>query len=162
MTGTRTCEGCSLCCKLVAVPDLDKPAGKWCQHCSPKDNLSCTIYESRPGNCQDFQCLWLAGYVDIDPRKSKAVFASGPIRIEGIYYPCVYVFVDQGREDGKELMSTIEDLRSKIHVLRLTGGKRRLFRAHRLLVPVWDEHKYGPPIPIGMDRYVQETKLPCS
>jgi hypothetical protein len=42
---------------VFAIPQLEKPAGKWCQHCAIGDG--CTIYESRPQVCRDFECLWL-------------------------------------------------------------------------------------------------------
>ena len=37
---------------------LNKPVGTWCTHCAPGRG-GCTIYQSRPTQCQDFYCLWL-------------------------------------------------------------------------------------------------------
>lgn len=42
----RSCAGCTLCCKLLAVEALAKPRAKWCPHCDSKQG--CTIYETRP------------------------------------------------------------------------------------------------------------------
>lgn len=53
----RDCGTCSLCCKLLGIGALAKPAGSWCAHCSPPGG--CTIYEGRPQECRDFACLWL-------------------------------------------------------------------------------------------------------
>ena len=63
---SRTCGSCSLCCKLPFIEELEKPSGKWCQHCAPGKG-GCTIYPSRPLTCQRFMCLWLTT-ADLDDR----------------------------------------------------------------------------------------------
>ncbi len=50
----RSCEGCTLCCKLLGIKELDKPQMAWCQHCAP--GTGCKIYESRPTECAKFYC----------------------------------------------------------------------------------------------------------
>ncbi len=52
----RTCGPCNLCCKVFNFPDLDKPAGKWCQHV--EQGKGCKIYDDRPGFCRTFFCEW--------------------------------------------------------------------------------------------------------
>jgi|SRR6185369_4431181 len=51
------CGSCTLCCKLMRIDELDKPAGSWCEHCNPRQG--CGIYEQRPQGCRDFECVWL-------------------------------------------------------------------------------------------------------
>lgn len=51
------CGGCTLCCKLLDIVELAKPANQWCSHCEV--GKGCRIYETRPGPCRDFECLWL-------------------------------------------------------------------------------------------------------
>jgi hypothetical protein len=53
----RACGSCSLCCKVVAVEELEKPIGVWCKHCNRQNG--CTIYETRPPSCRKFICQWL-------------------------------------------------------------------------------------------------------
>ena len=53
----RECGACSLCCKLAAIPELNKPANTWCQNCNP--GRGCSIYLDRPTTCADFACDWL-------------------------------------------------------------------------------------------------------
>jgi hypothetical protein len=53
----RECDGCTLCCKVIGVKALEKPMGKWCQHCAPKGG--CAIYEARPEECRIFNCGYL-------------------------------------------------------------------------------------------------------
>jgi hypothetical protein len=54
----RECGSCSLCCKLIAVSELNKPEGIWCSHCAPGKGR-CLIYNSRPTSCRGFHCGWL-------------------------------------------------------------------------------------------------------
>lgn len=56
MTG-RSCGECALCCKVMAVETLDKPAGRWCDQCKP--GRGCLIYATRPEECRHYSCLWL-------------------------------------------------------------------------------------------------------
>lgn len=53
----RTCGTCTLCCKVVAVDALNKPAGVWCTHCAP--GRGCRIYADRPEECHTFNCTWI-------------------------------------------------------------------------------------------------------
>jgi Fe-S-cluster containining protein len=49
------CGDCNACCKVAAIEELDKPAGVLCKY---YDN-GCTIYDTRPEACRNFQCLYL-------------------------------------------------------------------------------------------------------
>src|SRR3954464_14389856 len=57
MVPVRGCDGCTLCCKVMGVQALGKPAGTWCQHC--KTGVGCGIYETRPSDCSAFLCGFL-------------------------------------------------------------------------------------------------------
>ena len=35
---------------------MNKPRDKWCQNCAKN---SCAIYNSRPDDCREFNCMWL-------------------------------------------------------------------------------------------------------
>ena len=54
----RSCGDCSLCCKLLRIEALGKPAGTWCAHCAPGRG-GCRIYDTRPAECRKFFCAWL-------------------------------------------------------------------------------------------------------
>lgn len=55
MTPSNRCGDCDLCCRLLAIEELDKAAGRLCAH-----HLGgCAIYEARPASCRGFRCLWL-------------------------------------------------------------------------------------------------------
>jgi hypothetical protein len=68
----RECGNCTMCCKLLAVEALEKPAGVMCKHACGK----CAIYEERPTGCRTYSCLWLTDErvpEDFKPSKVKAV-----------------------------------------------------------------------------------------
>jgi hypothetical protein len=76
MTATRTCGGCTMCCKSTAVSELNKPMGVWCPHV--EKGRGCSIYERRPQSCRSFNCAWLTSPQMPDywkPDKSKLVVA---------------------------------------------------------------------------------------
>lgn len=53
----KTCGDCGLCCKLMGVEALAKPAGRWCRHF--RRASGCDAYEARPDACRIFNCTWL-------------------------------------------------------------------------------------------------------
>lgn len=69
----RSCDGCTMCCKLLAIDVIEKPRGVWCSHCDR--SRGCTIYESRPDPCRGFHCGYLRiGHLDERWKPSRAKF----------------------------------------------------------------------------------------
>lgn len=88
------CGSCTACCRVYAIPSLDKPAGKWCEHCAIGEG--CKVYETRPALCVDFQCLWLMSQskdaplpAELRPDRCKVVFSptTNPDIMAGITMP---------------------------------------------------------------------------
>jgi hypothetical protein len=52
----RLCGSCMLCCKVMIVPELQKPSGTLCSHAVP--GKGCSIREHRPRSCRTFFCGW--------------------------------------------------------------------------------------------------------
>lgn len=52
----RPCGDCTMCCRILPVPQLRKPAGRTCTHC--RVGQGCGIYADRPPVCRTWQCLW--------------------------------------------------------------------------------------------------------
>lgn len=46
-----------MCCKIMGVGEIAKPARQWCPQC--EIGVGCRIYETRPGECRRFDCVWL-------------------------------------------------------------------------------------------------------
>lgn len=57
----RQCGDCQLCCKLLPIKEVGKPAGVRCQH--QRHHKGCAIYPGRPVSCALWNCRWL---VDAD------------------------------------------------------------------------------------------------
>jgi hypothetical protein len=54
----RACNTCTMCCWVLDVAELAKPAGAACPHCVK--NGGCGIYAERPSACGEFYCGYLA------------------------------------------------------------------------------------------------------
>jgi len=122
------CGECRLCCKLLGVPELEKPPGAWCTHCDVRGAKGCTIYEQRPGNCVEFECGWLAsggGYPEYRPDRLHMIVTGESEKIDAHvihvdpHYP--------GAPDsvrGKKLLKAITSGPRK-NVVLVIGDKRR-------------------------------------
>jgi hypothetical protein len=74
----RSCGGCTMCCKVLGIAELQKPVGKWCPHCDI--GKGCKIYQARPLECRTFLCAWLVDdrFSAIwKPDRSKIVITTG-------------------------------------------------------------------------------------
>lgn len=107
---TRSCGGCTACCTILPVGELDKPALTRCQH--QRSGKGCAIYDRRPQSCVHWSCVWLAlpeetrdlsrpdrsGYViDILPDYVTTVNDDTGERAN---YPVVQVWVSKSRPDA--------------------------------------------------------------
>lgn len=54
----KPCGECGLCCLLLAVDELGKPARKWCEHFKPGTGCAKVDDADRPASCEAFDCLW--------------------------------------------------------------------------------------------------------
>jgi hypothetical protein len=91
----RTCGTCTLCCKLLSVEALDKPVGKWCQHCVI--GRGCLVYNTRPQECRDFYCGFMTLHhlgEEWRPSASKLILGIEP---DG---NSIYVVVDPTRPNA--------------------------------------------------------------
>lgn len=132
------CDSCTLCCRLLAIPEIDKPSGKWCPDCKP--GKGCQIYDSRPEPCRGWSCLWLLTQQsdkpddmpemppELRPDRCKVIFDTGHEGAEN----ALFVHVDPGRPDAwKEppVMRLIDRWLTddKARVVIITGNRRRMF-----------------------------------
>ncbi len=87
----RPCGGCTMCCKVPAIPEIRKPANQWCEHCDK--GLGCRIYDRRPEPCQAFYCLWkvMPDFPEeLRPDRSKVLWTmteDGGVAIATTAYP---------------------------------------------------------------------------
>ena len=52
---TRSCDGCTLCCTVMEVRELEKPPFAPCAHVTVG---GCGVWSRHPGSCKAFACLW--------------------------------------------------------------------------------------------------------
>ncbi len=79
-TPTVDCGSCSMCCFLMAVPDINKPAAIWCEHCD-RPHGGCKVYNQpdvKPQACSDFACLWLVS--QSRPAAERMIYGVRPDR----------------------------------------------------------------------------------
>ena len=125
LTTENQCGDCALCCKVMSVPELDKPQNKWCPHAQPGSPCGgCAIYESRPESCRTFKCAWLMGKfgpsLNMRPDKCKGV-----VVMTETGWICVYVdagFPGAAREG--RLGQFVAHMSSLIPVLIVCGNSR--------------------------------------
>lgn len=82
----RECGTCRLCCKLLAIPTISKPAGYDCPHWTKKTR--CSIYDTRPVECRRFACGWLVDGLpmELSPHRTRiVVWMDSKDEIETIY-----------------------------------------------------------------------------
>jgi len=71
-----------MCCKVIRIVELEKPAGVWCRHARP--GHGCSIYADRPTPCQEFRCVWLDQPETpeaLKPERTKVVLASSETKL---------------------------------------------------------------------------------
>jgi hypothetical protein len=92
----RSCKGCTLCCKLLAISELAKPSAVWCRHCDVK--AGCRIHGSHPAECKDFFCGYLTNAALDEhwaPTRCKMV-----LTYDAAHAPRLSVHVDPGRANA--------------------------------------------------------------
>lgn len=57
----RSCGGCTACCKVLAVPTIEKPIDSWCDYCEIRNG--CKIHDFKPPECTEFECMWSRGMI---------------------------------------------------------------------------------------------------
>jgi hypothetical protein len=120
------CDGCTLCCKIMAVPALAKPSNVWCTEC--RIGAGCGIYETRPTECRTFICGYLS-LPDLAEEWKPAV--SRLIISSEIHGGTITVFVDPARPDAwrrQPYYASLQDWSRRAlpkhgHVVVRVGGK---------------------------------------
>ena len=75
----RQCGSCTLCCKMLTVPEFGTVSGQWCPHCVKAKG--CAIHAIRPDVCRAFQCGYILSPALGEhwrPSRSKLVIAFKP------------------------------------------------------------------------------------
>ena len=79
------CGSCTACCRVFAIPEFKKPAGKWCTHCAI--GVGCKVYAERPMMCIEYQCMWLQSQERIANPASRLGPELRPDRCKVVFSP---------------------------------------------------------------------------
>lgn len=107
MTNHRHCGDCTLCCRVLSVKALPKPANTRCKF---QRHTGCSIYKNRPPECKLWSCRWLTGDDTADLHRPDRVGyvidmlpdvirANDPKLGQEQVWDCVQVRVDNRRPD---------------------------------------------------------------
>lgn len=97
VSGTRRCNECTLCCKVMPVREIAKKAGIACTHQRSK---GCRVYgtPSFPPACHLWSCLWLLNDSLPLPRPDRSRYVIDPapefILINGHAFRVLQIWVD--------------------------------------------------------------------
>ena len=125
----RECGACTLCCKVYALPELAKPPGVWCNHCTP--GKGCAIHDAPPDQCRQFFCLWMTdGAMAAEWKPDRARFVLSVYPTNGF----LYGQVDPGSPDAWRRAPYFDALRAtaktlleqKRHVIMFVGDQATL------------------------------------
>ena len=140
----RTCDGCTMCCKIFGIPELDKPRHEWCGHC--EIGKGCKIYEARPQSCRDFVCGWL---VDASvpehwkPSKSRMVLTTED---DGRR---LVINVDTGRLDAWKKAPYYAEIKRMAAAIARSRGQLILWQGRNAIAILPDRDKPLGPIAPG-------------
>jgi hypothetical protein len=128
----RSCGSCTLCCKVMAVPELAKPADQWCRHA--RKSAGCAIYETRPGICREFRCLWLQGLLpeECKPERAHAVVTTTTDNQNMVIHED-HGYVGVGRQQLRPVIDAF--IADGTHYVVVVCGSRRFFIGNPALAP---------------------------
>lgn len=131
------CGSCNLCCRLLAVPDLQKPACIWCEHAG-RPHGGCAIHAAPefPQACRDFHCLWLVS--QSHPPARRWILGLRPDRSAVVFHDArnpddpntLYVHVDPDKPEAWQW----EPVMAEIDMVRKAGGSVHVIIGMRRIV----------------------------
>ena len=62
------CGECKVCCTIFSIPELNKPKNMACENIC---NGKCSIYNSRPDSCKNFNCLYITNSLKKEMRPDR-------------------------------------------------------------------------------------------
>lgn len=124
----KTCGECTVCCNVLAIPEVSKPENSECNNCGIG---GCSIYDSRPSSCRLYRCAWLNDAdapISLRPDSSHVLAHLMPYEEEGESTArLVALELVNGALDDVCVATWLRDLSGRLS-LKLVGAK-------------WDQHK---------------------
>jgi hypothetical protein len=139
------CGGCTLCCDLLEVAALQKPANAPCQHCAL--GVGCMIYAQpeRPSACSAYQCAYLFNETwpdELRPDRCGVVFEPFNEDEHLTFAACVSLDWPTAWREGAAAVAIEHMMRTDCAVIVVVGKEK-----HVLLPPgqtpemVWNRYE---------------------
>lgn len=149
----RSCKGCTLCCKLMGIAELEKPRGVWCPHCNARSG--CKIYGNHPQECRDFHCGFLTN-PDLDeiwaPTRCKMVLTYDEVQV-----PRLSVHVDPARAGAWRSEPYYSQIKRWARAAASTRGQVIVWQGRKAIAVLPDREKdLGEVRP---DQYIVTTEI---
>jgi len=157
----RRCGPCSLCCSVLRVDELAKPAGIPCENLQA--GAGCGIHPSRPEICRSYRCAWLEGRFE-EPDRPDRLGALVDFLPRGGGLELVIVEARPDAFERSPRLQAIADAHRETLTVRVsdTLAVEDPDRPYRLLLAGGVEHRVrGERVTVLQDRVaVGEIRLP--
>ena len=114
LISTRSCGGCTACCKTHAVVELDKEPFTWCKHCNIGEG--CSIYGRHPTDCKEYFCFWRkdARYLTENDRPDRLKVVIDHHRVPFRYGRSVAMVIFREVESGAMEQPRVKEIKAKL------------------------------------------------
>ena len=121
----RDCRDCQECCNVYQIDSIDKKPRTTCSHLN-KDG--CVIYETRPIECKNYECMWIKGRGEYDdmPKLSGIMMEQ---RDSNLNPPTIYIATEVRKDAFKTdkgilaMDNLSKELNSRIIMINYTQDK---------------------------------------
>jgi hypothetical protein len=128
------CGTCTACCTVLGVKELRKEDYKNCTHLC---GGGCAIYQSRPKECQTYECLWRASSGKLDElRPDKLGVILEPTQTSvGQAVVVREVWMDASKSDlAQQFIELVaEQIQGFVYIVRPDGTRS-------VHLPPWSQH----------------------
>ena len=137
----RSCGPCDLCCTVLRVDELRKLGGIRCDE-QQVDPPGCGIYDSRPGICRAYRCLWLRGGLEEADRPDRTGAVVDLVTTQGPAFLAIRELLPGAYEKSPRLHAIAERFRETLPV-RVTSALDAMDadRLYRVLLADGLEHR---------------------
>lgn len=134
----KSCGNCKACCTAIGVVELSKRNYQRCRHLCKK---GCSIQESKPESCGEYQCWYTQGIVQDRPDKIGLLVDYKPIPAPGVIRVWEVKKGAAKKRRGKRFISKLLHYDSEIAVI---DQKQTKFLRSGQIIPTPKEVQVDP------------------
>ena len=155
LVSDRSCDGCTMCCKVLTIVEIEKPAQVWCSDCAI--GTGCKIYEDRPKPCREFFCHYRrdAGLGEHwAPKKSKIIVAYEDENER------LAIHVDESRKTAWRQAPFYQEIMNWVRRLTREGKHVMVWEGKNAIVVLPDKEINLGPIGANQEMIVEKLNTP--